>query len=106
MNKNEAAYAQHLEQLKAAGEIKDYRFEPMTLRLATLTTYRPDFLVLNSDDTMEFREVKGRTKNTFWAEEDAKVKIKVAAEQYWMFKFSIVWQQKDKTWGVKEYPAA
>lgn len=76
MNKTEAAYAAHLELLKAAGEIQWYRFEGVNLRLADATFYRPDFAVMAQDDVMEMHEVKG-----FWTD-DARVKIKVAASQY------------------------
>ena len=74
MNKTEAAYAQHLYLRKCAGEVLDYRFEPMNLRLADNTFYRPDFGVLLADGHYELHEVKGH-----WTD-DARVKIKVAAE--------------------------
>lgn len=85
-NKTEAAYDNYLHLLKLAGEIIDYKFEPLRIRLADLTTYTPDFLVIYSD-RLEFHEVKG-----FWRD-DARVKIKVAAEQYPWFVFLAV--QKD-----------
>lgn len=80
MNKTEAAYAARLESLKLAGEIADYRFECLKLRLADNTFYAPDFMVLRPDGAFEIHEVKGH-----W-EDDARVKIKVAAELY-PFKF-------------------
>ncbi len=80
MNKLEAAYAARLESLKLAGEIADYRFECIKLRLADNTFYAPDFMVLKPDGAFEIHEVKGH-----W-EDDARVKIKVAAEMY-PFKF-------------------
>lgn len=80
MNKTEAAYAARLESLKLAGEIADYRFECIKLRLADNTFYAPDFMVLRPDGAFEVHEVKGH-----W-EDDARVKIKVAAELY-PFKF-------------------
>ena len=76
MNKTEAAYAARLEALKLAGEISDYRFECVKFKLADKTFYTPDFMVLRHDGTFELHEVKG-----FW-EDDARVKIKVAAAQY------------------------
>lgn len=76
MNKTEAAYADFLEAKKRAGAIADYRFECAKLRLADKTFYTPDFMVLDPDGSIEFHEVKG-----FW-EEDARVKIKVAAAQF------------------------
>ncbi len=76
MNKTEQAYASHLEALRAAGRVLWYRFEGLKLRLADNTFYTPDFAVMASDGQLECHEVKG-----FWTD-DARVKIKVAAEQY------------------------
>lgn len=76
LNKTEAAYAAHLELLKAAGEVLWYRFEGIKLRLADNTFYTPDFAVMAADGVMECREVKG-----FW-QDDARAKIKVAADLF------------------------
>lgn len=57
-----------------------YKFEGIKFRLADNTFYTPDFVILNNDFLFEVHEVKG-----FWTD-DAKVKIKVAAELY-PFKF-------------------
>lgn len=95
MNKLEAAYAARLESLKLAGEISDYRFECVKLRLADRTFYTPDFMVLRADGTFEMHEVKG-----FW-EDDARVKIKVAAELY-PFKFIAARKQKG-AWVFEEF---
>jgi hypothetical protein len=88
MNQTEAAYAEELQLQLLAGEILGYQFEPMKLRLAKNTSYSPDFLVQLADSTLEFREVKAcRASGAFLAEDDAMVKIKVAAEMYPMFGF-------------------
>lgn len=76
MNKTEKAYADHLELLRKAGEVLWVRFEGLKLRLAESTFYTPDFAVMAADGVMECHEVKGH-----WTD-DARVKIKVAAEQY------------------------
>lgn len=76
MNKTEAAYAQHLENEKLSGHIAWFKFEGIKLRLADNTFYTPDFAVMCADGSMELHEVKG-----FWAD-DARVKIKVAADMY------------------------
>ena len=73
MNKTEMEYA---ELLKRTGIIAWYRFEGMKFRLADNTFYTPDFAVMRSDGRLEMHEVKG-----FWRD-DARIKIKVAAEQY------------------------
>lgn len=75
-NKTEAAYGALLEQRRIAGEVAWYRFEGLKLRLADNTFYTPDYAVMLSDGTIECHEVKG-----FW-QDDARVKIKVAADQY------------------------
>lgn len=76
MNKGEAAYAAHLEAQKHAGTVLWYRFEGVKLRLADNTFYTPDFAVLGADAVMECHEVKG-----FW-QDDARAKIKIAADLY------------------------
>lgn len=76
MNKGEKAYAAHLETLKQSGVIVWYRFEGLKLRLADNTFLTIDFAVMLADGMLEMHEVKG-----FWAE-DARVKMKVAADQY------------------------
>lgn len=81
MNKTEAFYAQRLELLKRAGEIVDWRFEAIKLRLADGTFYTPDFLVVLLAPPNEFHEVKGHWRD------DARVKFKVAAELFPMFRF-------------------
>ncbi len=84
MNKTEQRYAEYLDLQKHAGEIIDWRFEPFKLRLAGRTFYTPDFVVILPDGTIRIIEVKGH-----W-EDDARVKIKVAAEAYWWFEFVAV----------------
>lgn len=95
MNKLEREYAARLEALKAHGEIADYRFESVKLRLADRTFYTPDFMVLKPDGAFEMHEVKG-----FW-EDDARVKIKTAAE---LFPFKFIAARKGKgAWGFEEF---
>lgn len=78
LNRLEEAYrCEVLEPRVAAGEILWYKFEGVTLRLAdNRCHYTPDFVVMLSDNVLEMHEVKG-----FWTD-DARVKIKVAAEQF------------------------
>lgn len=79
MNKTEAAYAANLERRRLAGEVAWFRFEGMKFRLADKTFYSPDFAVMLADGHLEMHEVKGAA-GIFM--DDAKVKIKVAAEMY------------------------
>jgi|SRR5581483_3168793 len=83
MNGLETDYANYLTGLQHAGQIISFYFEGIKLRLAPSTFYSPDFLVMMSDQSLEIHEVKG-----FW-EDDARVKIKVAAEKF-PFKFKAI----------------
>lgn len=92
MNQTEARYASILEQRRITGEVAWYRFEGVKLRLADKTFYTPDFAVMLTDGQMEMHEVKG-----FW-QDDARVKIKVAADTY-PFKFIAVKVRPKKAGG-------
>lgn len=76
MNATEKRYAQHLEERKRAGDVAWYRFEGMKFRLADNTFYTPDFDVMLASGQLEAHEVKGH-----W-QDDARVKIKIAADMY------------------------
>lgn len=103
MNRLESQYANYLELRKKAGEILDYRFEPMRLVLrhavpgrAKGMTYTPDFLVV-FQDRFEVHEIKG-----YWRE-DSRVKIKAAAELFEWFKFVGVTMDKISGWKYEEF---
>jgi hypothetical protein len=83
MNKTEAAYESVLRDAQTLGDIHWYLFEGLKLRLADNCFYTPDFIVLARDDVLECHEVKG-----FWTD-DARVKIKVAAQRF-PFRFKAV----------------
>lgn len=78
-----------------SGEVFSWLFESINLRLADKTYYRPDFIVFHTD-CIEVVEVKG-----FWMD-DARVKWKVAAEQFPMFDFTAVTYKK-KEWKHEHY---
>ena len=96
MNKLETKYANQLEAWRLSGEILWWKFEPMKLNLAKATTYSPDFLVMRANCEIELHEAKG-----YW-EDDARVKIKVAAEMFPLFKFVAVKWVKGE-WKVEEF---
>lgn len=96
LNKTEQAYQQTLELLKHDGSVVWYRFEGLKLRLADNTFYTPDFAVMRDDGVMECHEVKG-----FW-QDDARVKIKVAADSY-PFRFFAIKALPKKSGGGWEY---
>ena len=96
MNTTERKYAEHLELQKSVGLISWWAYQPLKfkLRLADKTYYTPDFMVLRSDELLEIHEVKG------FMEDDAAVKLKVAAETF-PFPFKLV-RWKGKQWEVRE----
>jgi hypothetical protein len=91
MNQTEAAYA---ERLRLDPLVDTFWFEGIKLRLADKTFYTPDYFVMLKTGELEAHEVKG-----FWMD-DARVKIKVAAETY-PFRFIAV-TYKRKEWHVEE----
>lgn len=82
MNKTEQAYSQRLELMKRSGEIIDWKFHPMNMRLAKNTFYEVDFLVLHKDMTIAIHETKGE-----YTSEKGQMKIKLAAEAMPWFRF-------------------
>lgn len=88
MNKSEKLHSLLLDERIALGEVAAYWFESVKLRLADKTWLCPDFLVMLSDGTLQFEEVKGHM------EDDSAVKLKVAARLYPQFKFVIFFKDK------------
>jgi len=93
MNKTESKFSQYLDQLKAMGEIREWRFEPFKFVLShsikgkrRATTYTPDFLTVSKVITIY--EVKG------FMRDDAAVKIKVAAEMFPWFDWVLAYLLK------------
>jgi hypothetical protein len=76
MNQLESAYAGILRDRQLAGEVIWWAYEGVKFRLADKTFYTPDFAVMLAGGEIEMHEVKGH-----W-EDDARVKIKVAAEMF------------------------
>lgn len=85
MNKVEEEYSQTLERQRIAGEIAWWGFERITVKLAADCRYTSDFTLLHSDGSFEFVQVKGAGPMN----ETSAVKCRMAAEQFWMFKFSM-----------------
>lgn len=96
-NKLEQEYGHYLELRRIAGDIKQYMFERVKLKLADNTFYTVDYFVVAKDDVLEAHEVKG-----YW-EDDARVKIKVAAEQF-PFRFVAITRGSTKgSWEIEEF---
>ncbi len=89
MNRLESSYAEQLQALKLSGEIVDFLFECIKLRLADRTYLTPDFSVLMPDGFLEFHDVKG----SFFPEHN-RVKWKVAIEQFPWFTFVLVTRRR------------
>ena len=85
MNKLEAKYAAKLD---ADPDVAWFVYESVTLKLAKNTRYTPDFFVQKTDGSVECHECKG-----FW-EDDARVKIKCAAEKFPMRFVAVQWKAK------------
>ena len=104
MNKTETKFSHRLEALKRAGTIADWRFEALKFRLADMTTYTPDFLVIGIDGSITLIDTKAYWKKAgkVGITEDANVKIKVVAEQYPWFAFQTTWEQGGD-WHHKTY---
>jgi hypothetical protein len=81
-NKTESLRLRELEVQKVAGEVLDFGFERLKLRLADGAWFTPDIDVVYPDRHVEIEEVKGHWR------EAAMVRIKVAAEQFPCFKFT------------------
>ena len=92
----ERDYAQKLSHLKWAGEIVEWRYEPLGFRLAANTYYYPDFQILKPDGTIEFHETKGRVRQT------GRAKWKIAAEMYPEFVWYWVTRER-KEWKFAKY---
>jgi len=86
MNKLEQEYADLFLAQKTC-----WFYEAVTLKLADDCRYTPDFMVIEDDDTVTFVETKGHWRD------DAKVKIRVAAEKFPMFRFE-AWSKTNKIW--------
>ena len=90
MNKLEAAWAVELD-----GSGDAWEFERVTLKLAPDTRYTPDFLVIGPAGDVQFHEVKG------FMRDDARVKLKVAADRFPWFRFHLV-TRTGGAWQVEE----
>lgn len=75
MNKTERGYSVLLEEEKRRGEVIDWKFHPMRVRLADNTFYEVDFLVLHADMHLAIHETKGG-----FVTSHGQMKIKLCAE--------------------------
>ena len=93
MNATEAKFANYLRGLEIVGDILWWKHEGIKLQLADNTTLNVDFNVMYADGLLVMIDVKGAKAII---EEDAKVKMKVAAEQFpFVFRYAFPRQKKD-----------
>ena len=92
MTKLEAAFWDRLQEARRRGDVECAWHEPITLRLAGRTTYRPDFVSWHLAMGTLW-EVKGKH-----AWEDSLVKLKVAAETFKVFRFVLVRRPEGRGW--------
>ena len=95
MNKTEQAYADLLHARQLSAEVIAWAFESMTFKLASDCRYTPDFSVWLSDGTLEFVDCKGGGP----MDDKSRVKVRVAAQAFPMFKFVIEQKQPLKNGG-------
>ena len=100
MNRTEARYASEvLDVRKALGEVAEYWYESIKLRLADGSWFTVDFFVMLKDGRLEAHEVKGHWRTA------ERVRIKVAAERY-PFLFYSAQRRKKKDgggWSVEAF---
>ncbi len=90
-NKLEASYAERLELLKRGGEILDWKYEVIGLRLADGAHYYPDFMVIQPE-AFEFHETKASFVRS--GREKGVVKFRVAKEMFPWFKWVFVTRER------------
>ena len=95
MNKTEARYSAVLEAQKSSGHVLWYRFEGLKLRLANNTFLTVDFAVLMENRELHMVDVKG---SAAVFQDDAKAKMKIAAEMY-PFRFFVAMPRRVRDGG-------
>jgi hypothetical protein len=97
MNKLEGRYSQQLDVQKGFGLIQCWWYERWTFKLADDTRFTPDFVVLAKDGVLEMHETKG------FMRDDARVKLKLAAELFPLRVKLVKWVNKG--WDIEDLTA-
>ena len=115
LNNTEAAYAEHLAWQKSMGAIEQYFHHDIKFKLAPGCWYETDFIVQDLQGFFEIHEVKGTTakRNKHkqkiddkpLIEDDAHVKVKVAARLYDLFPHFLVYRASSGEWIKEAVPA-
>ena len=92
-------YAAYLQYLKESKEIKKWEYEPKTFWFDKIkrgvTNYTPDFRITNTDDSIEYHEVKG------WMDSWSKTKLKRMSIYHPKIKMVLI--DKDVYNDIKQY---
>lgn len=91
-SKYELEYLRILEDRKYMGHIHDFALKPGSWRIGDNSHYQPDFLVIAADGTVEYHEVKGRTRYA----KASLTKIKAAARLYPWITFCLIYGNVEK----------
>ncbi len=91
----EREWAEYLAWLRLGGEIENWIYEGVTLKLANDTRYTPDFLVITKSGGIECHETKGHMR------EAARVRLNVAAHDFPWFTFVLIRKIKGE-WVLEE----
>lgn len=95
MNKTEESYAAELEMRRVAGEVLRWEFEAVTFKLAADCRLTPDFMVELANGEIEFVDTKG----TGPIDPVSKVKMRLAADKFYEFRFAMLQRQTKKAGG-------
>ena len=99
MNRTERRYAvEVLEVERHAGHVAWWGFERIKMKLADRCWLTIDFAVVDSHDRLTLVDVKGRKGRTWYAKEDARIKLRVAAEAFPIPVF-VAWPLQGAGWG-------
>jgi hypothetical protein len=108
MTKVEERFASYLNLLKSVGKIEDWKFEPMSIKIADGVRYNPDFEIVGKE-FITMAEIKpgSRDKKTgqvkpFSMDDGYRTKIYVAAEKYPEFRWLLIWDDKNGGWMERE----
>lgn len=106
MSKTEQRYARFLEDRRLCGDILAWSYESHGFKLAKGVYYYPDFEVMRADQTIEYHEVKGTTrektetgiKETPFFKDGAREKPHIAAEKWPYYRWVICYESKTAGW--------
>lgn len=95
-SKLEQAYDQYLAALKHGGEILQYWYHPLTIKLPGGLRYTPDFMVWPAEGRVQLHECKGWSKNL----RDGMTRLHIAGGIFICYEWSLVKQVKGQ-WEVR-----